>query len=355
LIHCFIGLRRFEEAEAYLDRMERVANHLGLFAEEYDLNWREPLGNFPQAFTHIGYINAVLALCSARQKIAKRETAPGRSPFLQSLLLANRIVLNSGDPPQDFPLNHIAIKLKDAMNILRGAFFEGSRVAYEKMRGAKVYQDYLELSDALKKIDLRDLKTRNERLAFWINLYNVIVIHGVIALGIRDSVKEVRNFFKRVQYQIGDLFFTPDDIEHGILRGNKRPPNSFFKLFQEKDPRFAFVIEPMDPRIHFTLVCASSSCPPIDVYTAENLDEELTLSGKTFLNSGGARVNMERNHVSLSRIFTWYASDFGKTLPERLRFIAPYLYRPEEREFLGTHAEKMTVDYLDYDWRLNRS
>jgi hypothetical protein len=241
------------------------------------------------------------------------------------------------------------------MNILRGAFFEGSRVAYEKMRGAKVYQDYLELSYALKKIDLRDLKTRNERLAFWINLYNVIVIHGVIALGIRDSVKEVRNFFKRVQYQIGDLFFTPDDIEHGILRGNRRPPNSLFKLFQEKDPRFAFVIEPMDPRIHFTLVCASSSCPPIDVYTAENLDEELTLSGKTFLNSGGVRINMERKHIALSRIFTWYASDFGKTLSGRLRFIAPYLYRPEEREFLGTHAEKITVDYLDYDWRLNRS
>jgi GH15 family glucan-1,4-alpha-glucosidase len=72
-------------------------------------------------------------------------------------------------------------------------------------------------------------------------------------------------------------------------------------------------------------------------------------------NSGGLRINMERKRVSLSRIFKWYASDFGKTLPERLRFIAPYLYRPEEREFLETHAEKITVDYLDYDWRLNRS
>ena len=54
---CLIGLGRLEEAENLLGRLERTANHLGLFAEEYDVRWQEPLGNFPQAFTHIGYIN----------------------------------------------------------------------------------------------------------------------------------------------------------------------------------------------------------------------------------------------------------------------------------------------------------
>jgi len=355
LIDCLIGLKRFEEAETLLRRMERIANHLGLFSEEYDVHWREALGNFPQAFTHIGYINSVIALCQAKGKMAaegEREKAVPR----RKLLLTSRIVLNEGKAPQDIPVKDIAMKLKDSMNILRGAFFETKRgrVAYEQMERSEAYRKYVESSYSLKKMELEELKSREERLAFWINLYNVIVIHGVIKLGIRDSVKEVGNFFRRVQYQIGDLFFTPDDIEHGILRGNSRPPNSLFRVFQGNDPQLRFAIKPVDPRIHFTLVCASSSCPPIEVYTPEKLEKELTIAGETFLNGGGIMIDRGKSRVSLSRIFSWYAGDFGKTLPERLRFIAPYLYNRDDRQFLEENAERLKVDYQNYDWRLNR-
>ncbi len=110
----------------------------------------------------------------------------------------------------------------------------------------------------------------------------------------------------------------------------------------------------MDPRIHFGLVCASSSCPPIDIYTPENLDEELTIAGKTFLNAGGITLDRQRSHVSLSRIFKWYSGDFGKIQAERLKFIAPYLYNEDERKYLAENAESIKIDYQDYDWRLNR-
>jgi hypothetical protein len=355
LIDCLIGLQRFEEAEILINRIEGVANHLGLFSEEYDVNWREALGNFPQAFTHIGYINSVIALRQARRKEAKEDERE-KSLSLRKLLLTSRIVLNDGEPSPDMPIENIAMKLKDSMNILRGAFFDTKRgrVSYEQMQRSKAYREYVGLSYALKRMDLEGLKSRKEQLAFWINLYNVIVIHGVITLGIRDSVKEVRQFFRRVQYQIGDMFFTPDDIEHGILRGNRRPPNSLFKVFQGKDPRLAFSIKPFDPRIHFTLVCASSSCPPIEVYTGEKLEKELTIAGETFLNGGGIIIDREKNRISLSRIFTWYAADFGKSLNERLRFIAPYLYNRDDRDFLEENAEHIKVNYQDYDWRLNR-
>ncbi len=355
LIDCLIGLKRFEEAEILIKRIEGVANHLGLFSEEYDVNWREALGNFPQAFTHIGYINSVIALRQAKGKETK-EDERDKSSRLRKLLLTSTIVLNDGEPSPNMPIENISMKLKDSMNILRGAFFDTKRgrVSYEQMQRSKAYREYVELSYALKKMDLKGFKGRKEQLAFWINLYNVIVIHGVIKLGIRDSVKEVRNFFRRVQYQIGDMFFTPDDIEHGILRDNSRPPNSLFKVFQGKDPRLAFSIKPFDPRIHFTLVCASSSCPPIEVYTGEKLEKELIIAGETFLNGGGIIIDREKNHVSLSRIFTWYAADFGTSLGERLRFIAPYLYNRDDREFLEENAEHIKINYQDYDWRLNR-
>jgi hypothetical protein len=62
---------------------------------------------------------------------------------------------------------------------------------------------------------------------------------------------------------------------------------SLFKIFSENDLRLTYNITPFDWRIHFTLVCASSSCPSIEVYTAENLDREPAIATKTFLNAGG--------------------------------------------------------------------
>ena len=269
----------------------------------------------------------------------------------------NKIVLNDGEPLRAMPVEGIALKLKDTMNMLRGAFFDakGGRVAYERMRGSQVYKEYVQLSYTLKHMNLSDLADREEQLAFWINLYNVIVIHGVIAMGVRDSVKEVRYFFRRIRYQIGDMFFTPDDIEHGILRGNRRAPNTLFKLFQENDRRREFVIEPVDPRVHFALVCASSSCPPIEVYTRESIEKELNIAAETFLNAGGIRIDRARRRVFLSRIFKWYGDDFAPTAAERLRFIAPYLHDDEEKRFLEENANSIRIAYQKYDWRLNRS
>lgn len=266
-----------------------------------------------------------------------------------------KIVLNDGEPGEAVPPREMAARLKSAMDAMRGAFFEpNGRVAYERMAQSEVYQKFLGLSTNLKTMDLKVLARREERIAFWINLYNVIVIHGVIALGIRDSVKEVWNFFRRVRYRIGPYLFAPEDIEHGILRGNRRPPYGLCRRFGRGDPRLAHIVEPMDPRIHFTLVCGSSSCPFIDVYTPENLEQELTFAAEAFVNAGGAVLDRSRRRLSLSRIFKWYARDFGATQGERLRFIAPYFYNKEDREFLAEQADTLEVSYQRYDWRLNR-
>jgi GH15 family glucan-1,4-alpha-glucosidase len=356
LIDCLIAAGRLGEAESILKRLESTSNHLGLFSEEYDPDWKEALGNFPQALTHIGYVNSVIRLLQAQQKKTESLARKRKGVSLPDFLLGKRIVLNDGPPDPGISTEEIASRLKACMNLLRGAFFNTAegRVAYEQMRNSPIYEEYRALSCSLKRLELKRFKGKREQLAFWINLYNVLVIHGVIELGIRDSVKEVRNFFKSVQYQISNLFFTPHDIEHGILRGNRRPPYSVFKMFRGNDERLTYRVTSIDPRIHFALVCASSSCPPIDIYTAENLDEELGISGRTFLNAGGVKIDKRRNRISLSRVFKWYGSDFGETESDILKFIAPYLYEEEDRKFIEKNLNTLEVGYQQYDWRLNR-
>jgi GH15 family glucan-1,4-alpha-glucosidase len=356
LVECLIALGRLDEAESLLRGMEGFANHLGLFSEEYDPEWKEALGNVPQAFTHIGYINSVLSLRQARVAMAR----PGKRRVLRDdsyLSETGTVTLNVGKSEDVIPPKEIAFRLKHAMNVLRGAFFDTIKgsVAYERMRESSAYRKYVALTYGLKNMNLDDLETREQQIAFWINLYNVIVIHGVVELGIRDSVKEVDDFFRRVQYQIGGQFFSAHEIEHGVLRGNRRPPYHLANVFGSDDPRARYAIKPMDPRIHFALVCASSSCPPIETYTAESLERDLIISGKAFVNGGGIVINRERKRASISRVFKWYGKDFGKTMANRLRFLAPFMYHSRDRAFLAENADRISVEYQDYDWRLNQS
>jgi hypothetical protein len=359
LIDCLTAMGRFEEAEARLRKAERAANHLGLFSEEYDVLWQESLGNVPQAFTHIGYINAVVNLVQAKEKIQSQSQASPPDSMLDRVrkkILSPEIILNQGRPQQHIPSQDLAQELKSTMNLMRGAFFDSrhSRVSYEKMKDSDLYRHYLDLSLNLRHFQPQSLTTEADKKAFWINLYNVIVIHGVIELGVSNSVKEVRNFFSRIKYDIGGLFFNPDDIEHGILRANSRPPHGLRKPFAKDDPRLELAVGTLDPRIHFALVCASSSCPPIGVYTAENLDRELDVSGQTFLNSGGIEVDKVNMHITLSRIFLWYGADFGPDQASRLKLIAPLLYDEHDRDFLIHEGHRCSVHYMAYDWRLNR-
>jgi pentatricopeptide repeat protein len=65
LAECYARQGRPDEAREVFDRAVSTGNDLGLFSEEYDVQRREMLGNFPQALTHLSHIAAAVALTSA--------------------------------------------------------------------------------------------------------------------------------------------------------------------------------------------------------------------------------------------------------------------------------------------------
>jgi GH15 family glucan-1,4-alpha-glucosidase len=64
-VSCLALLGRTEEALELFERARAVANDLGLFSEEYDTSHLRLVGNFPQAFTHVAFINAARLLAAA--------------------------------------------------------------------------------------------------------------------------------------------------------------------------------------------------------------------------------------------------------------------------------------------------
>ncbi len=254
----------------------------------------------------------------------------------------------------------IDANLKMAINQLKTAGMDVNlgRVDYDTVASSEAFAAYVELSRSLRNFDLHLLQSREEKLAFWINLYNALLIHAVIAYRVNQSITEIRGVFDRAAYIINGMRFSANDIEHGILRANAGHILLPGAQFTPDDPRRTHCLEKRDARVHFALVCASQSCPPIGVYTAERIDSQLDLAAQNFA-AQEIRIDRERNAVHLSKIFSWYAADFGGQLfgylnrGKLLRGIARFLPSADDRAFLETNADDLHVSFMPYDWSLN--
>lgn len=174
------------------------------------------------------------------------------------------------------------------------------------------------------------------RLAFWINAYNAVTIKGILreypTSSIRNHTAKLLgyNIWKDLLLTVGGKPYSLDQMEHEVLR------------------------KMGEPRIHAAIVCASRSCPRLlaEAYTAERLDEQLTLNTKVFFaNPGNFRYDPTRRTFQLSSILEWFAEDFGSDQAAQLRTISPYL--PSRDAYDAAIANSVSVSYLDYDWGLN--
>ena len=260
-----------------------------------------------------------------------------------------RIVLNDVTVVPGLTPSAAAENLQGAMLAVIGRFTgPDGCLDYEAVRGSWEWGEAVARAGALPGVRLRELGDRPARLAFWINLYNALIFHGIVALGIRRTVRELRGFYRRVCYRVGSLVLSADDIEHGMLRGNASPGLLRPRPFGPRDPRVTLAVRPMDPRIHFAITCGAQSCPPVGVYRAESVDEELDLAARNFLNQ---EVDLDgQGRVACSRILLWYRRDFeaaGGLGP----FLARYLDPGPVRAAVVGRARPCQV-YRRYDWAL---
>jgi hypothetical protein len=246
----------------------------------------------------------------------------------------------------------IAQELRAAMRAMTAEAFDAGRggVDYGRLKSGSAYEEYQECTTDLLGFDPGGLATREERVAFWTNLYNALVIDAVIEFGVARSVRDDTGFFRRAAYTVGGRRYSADDIEHGILRGNRRHfhPAIPFPQFAPDDPRLAYSLEGVDPRVHCSLVCASRGCPPIGVYEAERIDDQLDVASASFVNGGAVRIG-DNGRVLISAIFKWYAGDFGGR-DGVAEFLLRYLDEGPAREALVDGAR---FGYQEYDWTLN--
>ncbi len=163
--------------------------------------------------------------------------------------------------------------------------------------------------------------SRAETMAFWINAYNAFTVKLILDHYPVSSITKIHNGqpWKVSWIRIGDKSYSLDEIENGILR-----------------PRYK------EPRIHFAVNCAARSCPPLlnQAWTAQNLEANFEKQAKAFINNPTYN-KITPNSAQLSKIFEWYAEDFGDLIGFLNRY-ASVKIKPDAR-----------ISYLEYDWSLN--
>lgn len=172
-----------------------------------------------------------------------------------------------------------------------------------------------------------DEMAANERKAFYVNAYNVLVINSVVDNYPTNSPLDVQGFFKENTHSVAGKDITLDQLENEFIYG-----------------------EFPDARLHFALVCAAIGCPPIidEAYRPETLDKQLN-------ERTSAAVNSEKfvqpisfpKGVKLSQIFEWYADDFKRDGGSVIGFINQY------RDEKLPNSSKFVITYSEYDWTLN--
>lgn len=261
-----------------------------------------------------------------------------------------RIVLNDGASTGGDRLGaEVGEELQRRMLRLLGDFTTpAGLVDYAGLHASVGFREVIESARRLQSVDLARVSARGERLAFWINVYNALVLHGIVSLRVRRTVREVWNFFGRVSYRIGGFTFSVDDIEHGVLRGNRRRSWPPFRPFGRHDPRLGFVVGSPDPRIHFAITCGARSCPPVGAYRAALIDGQLDLAARNFVNL--EIVLDPRGRVTCSKIFKWYGSDFDPVGGLRA-FLLRYLDDGEMKDAVAKRATPC-ARFRPYSWKL---
>lgn len=171
-------------------------------------------------------------------------------------------------------------------------------------------------------------RSRAERLAFYLNAYNALVIKAVVERWPNVSdVTKIKGFFDGARYRVAGRKVTLDQLEKRIIR-----------------PQFK------DPRTHFALVCAARSCPPLRsrAFTAARLERVLERLTRRFINSPRG-VQIKGKTIRVSKIFKWYAGEFKQAAGSVGAYVARY-----HRQHADTLRKATKLSYLPYDWSLNK-
>ncbi|KAK7292554.1 hypothetical protein RJT34_15405 [Clitoria ternatea] len=252
----------------------------------------------------------------------------------------------------------ISVRLTKIMSAILESYASDDRqhLDYGAISRSEEFRRYVNITQDLQRVNLLEL-SENEKLAFFLNLYNAMVIHAVISVGCPEGVIDRRSFFNDFLYVIGGHPYSLNVIKNGILRCNRRSPYSLVKPFSTGDRRLEVVLVKFNPLVHFGLCNGTKSSPKVRYFSPHRVVDELRGAAREFFENDGIEVDLEKRTVHLARDFKWFGGDFGQEKLEILKWLINYL--DPNKAGLLTHllgdGGPVHISYQNFDWSINSS
>jgi len=208
-----------------------------------------------------------------------------------------------------------------------------NRVPYSRVSDTDRQQLGLYIA-GLEQLPIRRY-SRDQQLAYWINLYNALTVYVILQHYPVNSIRDIDispGFFadgpwRKKLLTIEDQAVSLNDIEHRILR----------PLWQ-------------DPRLHYALNCASLGCPNLSVnaFHANALNAMLDQGATTYVNHPRG-VMLRDGKLYVSSIYSWFRGDFGDSDIAVIDHLELYASPALQNTLSG--IKHIAGD--DYNWSLN--
>lgn len=217
-----------------------------------------------------------------------------------------------------------------------------NRVAYARWHGSQADRQKLEAVIGSMVSQKPSAMTRDDAFAFWANLYNAVTLKVILdnypVKSIRDikstgtGLFDIKSYIgpwrtKRVDVEGRELSL--DDIENAILR-----------------PRFK------DPRVHYSINCASLGCPNLQPkpWSGASLSADLDAAASAYINDPRGVAVGANGTVTVSSIYNWFQGDFGGSKAG----VFTHLRKFASPELAAKLKDKASYRD-DYDWGLNEA
>ncbi|KAL3619849.1 hypothetical protein CASFOL_034761 [Castilleja foliolosa] len=206
---------------------------------------------------------------------------------------------------------------------------------------ATMLQKFRSLVKSLAIVDLTKTN-REQKLAFWINIHNALVMHSYLAYGTQNYIKST--IILKATYNVGGHSVNAYDIQRDILGIKSHYPASWLrtllspgKMLNTESRKHAYAIEYPEPLVHFALCSGAYSDPAIRVYRAKSVYADLKIAKEEFIGTM-VQVHHKQRKVNLPKILQYYAKDMSLGIGALLEVVAECLTWTQ-RDAIGIISE----------------
>lgn len=187
----------------------------------------------------------------------------------------------------------------------------------------------------------QELDTDPKRFAFWTNIYNAY-IQDILKAN-PELYNDRGSFFRKPRINFLGRTFTFGEIEHGILRRSQNEyglgyVRKWFPPSWERKLR----VHNRDFRLHFALNCGAKDCPPVAIYDANRINDQLNKGSKKYLKSSSI-YETDTKKIKVTSLFNWFRGDFGGKSGTKDIL--------KEYDIVPSNINPK-LKYKDYDWTL---